>query len=519
VTRAQPAPTPDIAAWWSFGDQLGPHFTHCDSGDPAEEDKERPVILIESVSSLRRRPYHRQKVHLVISALRHRAAELGDRAVYVRAETFRAGFAEALSRLRMKPEQIAVRAPTSYGARRLCAELGVQVLPSVGFVTSEDEFSLWANGRGDKRLLLEDFYRNARKRTGILMDGDDPVGGRWNLDADNRQPPPRGRTRLDLPTPAWPVEDHIDEEVRQHLNALEESGQMNFIGQDGPRLFAATREEALSVLEDFTAHRLADFGPYEDATMAQDWVMAHSLLSAPLNLGLLDPREAIDSVESVFRRGDVPLASAEGFIRQVMGWRDYVWHLYWHLGEDYGQRSNALSARTPLPEWWRDLDAESVTARCMSATLADIRERGWVHHIPRLMILGNWALQQGYDPQETTEWFTSMFVDAYPWVMAANVIGMALYADGGVMATKPYASGGAYLKRMTDYCSGCAYRPTERTGERACPYTSGYWTFIARNSEQFRGNHRMAQPLRGMEKLGNLDQVIATVAERGSDPP
>ena len=497
------------AATWLFADQLGEHFL-----DP---DSDQPVILIESRAALRRRRYHRAKAHLILSALRHRAEELGDRAVFIAADTYRAGLEQALQTLDLTPDRVAVRAPTSYAARRLVTDLGVHVTPARGFVATEEEFATWAGGR--KRLVMEDFYRMMRRTTGVLMDGDDPAGNRWNLDADNRQPPPRRQATLGLPEPWWPVEDEIDERVRHDLDAWRADGSLVTVGEDGPRRFAATPAEARAVLDDFVTHRLEQFGPYEDAVMSDDWVMAHSLLSAPMNLGLLDPRDVVDRAERAYRSQRASLASAEGFIRQVMGWRDYVWHLYWHLGPDYVASSNALDAHTPLPEWWNDLDADAVTAACLSGTLADVRERGWVHHIPRLMILGNWALQRGFNPQETTDWFTRMFVDAYPWVMAANVTGMALYADGGVMATKPYAAGGAYIKRMTNYCADCAYTPTQRVGEGACPFTGGYWAFLQGNRELLKTNHRIAQPLRNLERLGDIESVVDQVSERGSSPP
>ena len=506
---------------WCFADQLGPHFL----GPPQSpgDDGEERVLLVESRAAFARRPYHRAKAHLVLSALRHRAAELGDRCVYVAADTY----SEALAGLKgagrrgraptaARPQELSVVDPTSYAARRFVRGRGLEVLPSRGFVTDEGEFSRWADGR--HRLVLEDFYREARRRTGVLMDGDEPRGGRWNFDAENRQPPPRGARSLGLPEPRWPEEDAIDAQVRADLDDWERRGLVRFTGRDGPRRFAVTRDEALATLEDFAEHRLASFGPYEDAAMAHDWVMAHSLLSAPMNLGLLSPLEAIDRVVSAGTSGKAGLPSVEGFVRQVMGWRDYVWHLYWYFGEEYAH-SNALQARTPLPDWWRNLDAESVRARCLSTALAEVRDRGWNHHILRLMVLGNWALQHGFDPRETTEWFTASYVDAYPWVMGANVLGMALYADGGRMATKPYACGGAYIHRMTDLCRGCDYRPTERVGERGCPVTAGYWAFLDRHRADFSGNHRMAQALRGLDRLADLPQVVDQERGRGSAAP
>ena len=501
------------SARWVFGDQLGPHFLGPEE-ERGRDDADR-VLLVESLRALQRRRYHRAKAHLMLSAIRHRAAELGDRAVLVRADTYREGvLASGLA-----PAALSVCDPTSYGARRLVRALGVHVLPARGFVTSESEFRAWAESRGKRRLLLEDFYRAVRQRTGILMDGEEPVGGRWNFDADNRLSPPRGATTLGLPEPWWPQEDAIDASVRADLDSWEAQGLISLVGDDGPRRFAATRDEALAVLDDFIAHRLPEFGPYEDAALAGDWVMAHSLLSVPLNLGLLDPREVIDRVVQSLAADGVPLSSVEGFVRQVMGWRDYVWHLYWHFGEDYVADSNALSAHEPLPQWWRELDSGVVTARCLSTAIGEVRERGWNHHILRLMVLGNWALQHGYDPRETTEWFTASYVDAYPWVMAANVVGMALYADGGRMATKPYAGGGSYIHRMTDLCRGCAYSPTQRVGPRGCPVTAGYWSFLARNRTALAGNYRMAQPLKGLDRLADLEEVLLQERERGDAPP
>jgi len=495
---------------WLFGDQLGPHFLGPDH-KPGDDGREKVLIVI-SKAAFRRRRYHRAKAQLVLSAMRHRAAELGDRATLVVAETYR----EAVEGL---AAPVSVCDPTSWAGRRLVRRLGADVFPSRGFMSSDHEFDEWARQRGGKRLLQEDFYRHSRVRTGILMDGDEPVGGRWNFDADNRLPPPKGALTLGLPHPWRPTEDDIDASVREELERWERDDGIAFGGEEGPRLFAATRDEALTALDDFIAHRLALFGPYEDAALTGDWAMAHSLLSAPLNLGLLHPREAIDRVVAAYADGRVPLSSAEGFVRQVMGWRDYVWHLYWHFGEDYVTGSNALGAHEPLPSWFNDLDADAVNARCLSTSLADVRDRGWNHHILRLMVLGNWALQRGYDPAATTEWFTRNYVDAYPWVMAANVVGMALYADGGQMATKPYAAGGAYINRMTDSCKGCAYRPTVRVGPHACPYTAGYWWFLDRERDRLAGNHRLAQPLASLGRLSDREQLVEQENGRGDTPP
>lgn len=486
------------ATRWLFGDQLGPHFV---------DDADQPLLLIESKAVFRRRRFHRQKAHLVLSAMRHRAAELGDRVTYVRADTYR----EALP-----GGPIEVVHPTSWAALRLVQTLdSVTVLPARGFVTAMDDFGRWAQGR--RTLVMEDFYRDARRRHDILMDGAEPAGGRWNYDADNREPAPKSG-RLDVDAPWWPEEDGIDAEVRADLDRWERDGEVAFVGADGPRRFAATRREAMSALHRFVDHRLAAFGPHEDAMLSGDDWMAHSLLSAPMNLGLIDPLEAIHRAEAAYRSGAAPLASVEGYVRQLMGWRDYVWHLYWQQGDAY-RHGNALHATRTIPAWFDELQADDVEARCLSNVLRGVRDNGWVHHIPRLMVLGNYAMQRGWRPAEVLDWFHRCFVDGYDWVMVPNAIGMSQYADGGVMATKPYASGGAYINRMSDYCGSCRYSPKVRMGDDACPYTAGYWAFLQAHEADLQGNHRMAQPLAGLGRLKDLEQVVEQERNRGSSAP
>ena len=471
-----------------FGEQLGPAF----------DDGDEPVLLVESLAAFRRRPTHRQKAHLYLSALRHRAADLGERAELVRAPTFRAALAG---------RDLVVADPPSYAARRLVREVGVEVEASRGFVTSEADFAQWVRGRTDASLVMDTFYRWVREREGILMTGaGKPVGGRFSYDADNRQAPPK-RPTLGLPDPWWPVEDEIDEGVRADLDAWEADGTVSFIGRDGPRRFAATPEEARAALDAFVRDRLPTFGPMEDATLAGDWTMSHSLLSAPMNLGLIHPREVVDAALAAGAAGAAPLNSVEGFVRQIIGWRDWMWHLYWHLGERYVHR-NALQARARVPDSFWELDPDPIEANCLSSVIGGVRDHGWAHHIQRLMMLGNFALERGWSPAETSEWFTGAFVDGTNWVMPTNVVGMSLHADGGVVATKPYASGGAYVDRMTDYCGGCRFDPRKRVGEDACPFTAGYWAFLAKHEDRFRHNPRLNQPLAGLRRLPDLDEVV-----------
>jgi deoxyribodipyrimidine photolyase-related protein len=474
-----------------FADQLGPHFS-----------LGGPLLLPEVLGQFGKRRYHRQKAHLILSAIRHRA--LDPEVTLVSLDSYR----ELLSHR----ELTAVVNPTSFSQRALVDSLvkalGLEVAPARGFVASEADFAAWAP-KG--RLRLEDFYRQQRLRTGLLMQGTEPAGGRWNYDADNRLPPPKGG--LPSPPPWQPVEDEIDAQVRRDLDALEREGWSVFSGSDGPRLFPVTRAEALAAAEWFIAERLADFGPYEDAVLSGNWAMAHSLLSPALNLGLLDPLELAGMAESAYLQGLVPIASAEGFIRQLIGWRDYVWHLYWHFGPDYVQ-SNALDANLALPDWWRELDYDSVDAACLSHSLEGVSTRGWLHHIERLMILGNFALQRGLNPQQVNDWFIDNFVDGTPWVMPANVIGMSLFADGGRMSSKPYAAGGAYISKMTDHCGGCRFDPRQRVGPNACPITSGYWFFVGSHMESLSRNHRMWQAVSGFKRLRDSAEIMAVEAER-----
>lgn len=486
---------------WLFADQLGPHF-----------DDGSDILLIEAKSVFARRTYHRQKAHLILSALRHRAQDANSGVTFVQADTYREGLRG------VDLSHVEGVAATSRAARQFVGSLGLaHILPERGWFTDPAEFADWVRSRDGKRLLMEDWYRSVRRRHGVLMQDDQPVGGRWNFDSENRLPPPKGHKHLPVP-PAWqPVEDDVDAQVRADLDRWQSEG-ITFLGDDGPRRFAVTRTEALSALEDFIRNRLTLFGPYEDAVLSDDPFMAHSLLSVPLNLGLLHPREVVERVVDEWRGGRATIASVEGFVRQVIGWREYVWHLYWHLGAEY-EHSNALKANVEPPAWFLEASADDVDAYCLKRSLEYVREFGYSHHIVRLMVLSNWAAQRGYAPEVVSDWFRRAFVDGYPWVMAANVIGMGLFADGGVMATKPYVSGGAYLHRMTNFCGDCRYDPKVRVGPNACPFSAGYWAFMHRHQEEFRGNHRLATALRTMDKLADLPELLRQEQARGVAAP
>lgn len=472
-----------------FADQLGSHF-----------DLGGEILLPVVTGQFAKRSYHRQKAHLILYSILARGRD--PRVSIVELDSYK----ELLSQSRLS---VAVK-PSSRPMLALAESLGIELLDHRGFCSSQREFAEFAGTK--TKLKLEDFYRIQRRRLDLLMAGAEPEGGRWNFDEDNRQPPPKAG--LGLPHPWQPVEDELDRQVRSRLDDLEAKG-VRFIGSDGPRKFAATQAEADLAVQDFLDNRLELFGPYEDAVDERDWVMAHSMLSVPMNLGLVDPISLVRLVEDRYRAGTAPLSSVEGFIRQVIGWRDYVWHLYWHFPADYTQK-NSLGAIQPLPLAIRDLNASGVKANCVSKTIESIDQNAWTHHIPRLMVLGNAFLQRGYQPSEVNDWFINAFADGTPWVMPANVIGMSLYADGGMMSTKPYAAGGAYINRMTNHCKGCQFDPKVRLGENACPITAGYWDFIGRHLEAFQNNHRMFQPVSGYKRLGDLSALHAQEAARDS---
>lgn len=492
--------TRDDTPLWLFADQLGP-AVH------GGEHTHREVLLVEATSALSKRRYHRQKLHLVLSALRHAGRDLGDRATLLRADTY----TDALTRFK---RPVLVHQPTSFAAERFVHRLREQglvadVLPTPTFALPRRDFEEWAGER--TRFRMEDFYRDQRRRFDVLMNGSDPVGNRWNYDEENREPPPKKQSALDVPAPYKPREDDIDEQVRRDLDGMN----LDTVGVDGPRLFAVTPTEANRALTRFIDHRLPTFGRYEDAMMGDDWAMAHSLLSVPLNLGVLHPLDAVEAAERAYRDDNAPLAAVEGFIRQILGWREYMWHLYWHFGPDYTAK-NELKARTHLPNWWADLDADAVTARCLHHALAGVRDRGWTHHIQRLMILGSHALQRGYRPDELTEWFATAYVDGFRWVMPTNVVGMSQHADGGLLATKPYTSGGAYINKMSDHCGDCEYDPKKRVGDDACPFTAGYWAFTHRHRDLLAKNMRTRRAVSSMERLGDLEAVLEQEAHRRS---
>ena len=480
---------------WILGDQLDRRRGALGGRGPDD----CRVLLVESEAKIAGRRWHVQRLHVVLSAMAHLAAELeaeGFEVDHRRASSLAAGV--AAHRRELGVDEVIVMEPASWDGRALVGELGVTVVPNDQFLCSYAQFDAWAGDR--TRLRMEDFYRWQRRRLGVLMDGDEPVGGRWNFDHDNREPPPDDGRRWPEPSPF--ALDDIDQAV---LDRLPDTW-----GDPPAGLWPVTRQQALTRLEEFIADGLPRFGPHEDAMLSGEWKLAHSVLSSSLNLGLLHPAEVVEAAVGAHDAGAAPIAGVEGFVRQVIGWREFVWGLYWRWMPHY-REENQLGADLPLPP---ALAGDASTAMACVADVVDrVARHGYVHHIERLMVLGNLSLTAGVAPQALTDWMWTHFVDGAEWVMVPNVVGMALHADGGRMATKPYASGGAYINRMSDHCGGCAFDPRQRTGPTACPFTTLYWDFLARNRDLLAGNARMARQVAALGRLRDLDDVREHAAQ------
>lgn len=482
---------------WVLGDQLNRSLGALRDAEPGSTR----VLMVESAAKARSKRWHRQRLHLVVSAMRHFAEELRDAGFEVdlrRADTLRSGLAE--HRREFQPSSVTAMEPASWDGRSMLVDEDVELVRSDQFLCHPEEFASWAHGKST--LRMEDFYRWQRRRLGYLMDGDEPAGGRWNFDDQNREPPPSGDHQWPEPPVTRP--DDIDRAVADEIES-----RPNVWGSPPSGLRPTTRRRALARLRHVVDEVLPVFGPHEDAMLSSNWHLAHTMLSAPLNLGLLSPHEVADAVDDAYRSGGVPIASAEGLMRQVIGWREYVWGVYWREMPDYRGR-NSLRARRALPPVYTGAPTEM---RCVSSTLRDLEAYGWTHHIQRLMVLGNLSLLHGVRPSELVDWMWAGFVDGAEWVMLPNVIGMALHADGGRMASKPYAAGGAYIDRMSDYCGDCRFDRRRRVGDDACPFTTLYWDFLARHAERFERHPRLAQQIRAMRRLSDLDQVRQRATE------
>ena len=452
------------------------------------------VVLVESARMTQGRRWHPERLYFMISAARHFAAEAkakGFEVRYLQAATTVDGL--KVVGVEFKSIPVIAAEPSSYRMTQNLEDFGVEFVENDFFLTSRGDFRLWAEAQ--KSFVMENFYRKQRVRLNILVDGATPEGGSWNFDKENRLPPPK---QYDWPPYLHHQFDEIDLEVATEL-------QMTPTGDWG-----TTRAAALLQLEHFLNYSFAGFGPLEDAIPSDNWAVHHSLLSPYLNIGLIHPQEVIAAALARFHQGGIPIASCEAFVRQIIGWREYINGMYWFLGEDYRNHNQLGANRKLLPLFE---DPSKTQMNCMKSVVTDVQTRSWVHHIPRLMVLSNLALLTGTNPQEYLNWMREQFIDANDWVMVPNVIGMATHADGGIMMTKPYGSGGAYISKMTQYCKPCVYDPKKRVGEDACPFTTLYWDFLARHREQFRSNHRMAQQFAGLSRLADLPELQARAVE------
>ncbi len=453
---------------------------------------------------------HQQRSAVFLAAMRHFAASLrgeGARVRYVTLEdrenthSLTAEVRRACAALR--PQRVIMTEAGEWRLRAefeiLAAELGQQGYPlevreDTHFLVSHDDFATFARTR--KSLQMEHFYRQVRRQHGILMQPDGtPEGGQWNLDHDNRRS--FKQAPKVPPLPRIPRDDIIEEVCR-----LVQTHLPNHPGNLESWIWPVTRDQAQNALDDFIEHRLPLFGDFEDAMWGGEPFLYHSLLSVPLNLKLLNPLEVVERAVKAYRTGHAPLNAVEGFVRQIIGWREFIRGVYWHAGPAY-RESNHLDAHGRLPDFFWSGEAPMA---CLREALAPVVAHGYSHHIPRLMVLANFCLIAGIEPRAVGDWFFEMYVDAIDWVTTPNTIGMALYADGGVVGSKPYAASGKYIQRMSNHCGNCAYAVTRRHGDGACPYNTFYWDFLLRHEARFARNSRMALVLRSLEKLGDSER-------------
>ncbi|CQH53382.1 cryptochrome/photolyase-related protein [Halobacterium hubeiense] len=469
-----------MTAVWVLGDQLSRER------GPLADDPDR-VLFVEASEFARRRRYHPQKLTLVFAAMRNLADDLradGVDVVYERADSFAAGLDAYFDA--HPGDELVVQRPATHGAadrlRELVTERGgsLRVVENEQFLCSPDDFDEWADDRDGDAYSHEAFYRWMRRETGYLLTDGDPEGGEWNYDEQNRETPPDDYESA--PLPEFEYGERVPE-VREWVAA-----EFDTWGDPDGFGWPVARQHAERALDDFLDHRLAEFGPYEDAMLADDWHLDHSLLSAALNVGLLGPREVVEAAISAYReREDIPLHSVEGFVRQVVGWREFVRHVYRREMPELAD-ANQLDQTRELPPLYWDPDATEMA--CVGTAVGRVHDRGYTHHIERLMVLSNFALLYGTSPQALNEWFYGGFVDAFHWVVTPNVVGMGSFGTAA-FTTKPYAASANYVDRMSDFCAGCRYDPDSTTGADACPFNSLYWDFLAAREDDLRANHRM----------------------------
>jgi deoxyribodipyrimidine photolyase-related protein len=493
-----------------LGDQLSPEISSLRGADPART----VVLMCEVAQECTYAPHHKKKIAFVLSAMRHFAGELraaGWQVDHVRLDdddntgTLTDELARAAAR--RSPRRIVLTEPGEWRLKSAFAEwrppagCRFEIREDDRFLCSHAEFRDWRQGR--KTLRMEHFYRMMRRKTGLLMEDGAPSGGRWNFDAENRKPAQRdllipGRRAFEPDPITRDVLDLVERRFPEAFGVLE------------PFRFAVTRADAERALDEFIRDALPRFGDHQDAMLADEPYLYHSLLSGYLNVGLLDPLTVCRRAEAAYREGAAPINAVEGFIRQILGWREYVRGIYWSEMPDYAGL-NHLEADRPLPEFY--WTGETGMA-CLRAAIGQTREHAYAHHIQRLMLTGTFAMLAGVAPTAIHEWYLGVYFDAFEWVELPNVVGMSQFADGGVMASKPYAASGAYIDRMSDYCGACRYKVGERTGPEACPFNALYWHFLDRNRAKLGGNPRLGPVYRTWDRM-KPDRRDALLARAG----
>ncbi len=485
-----------------LGDQLSEGLSALRAADPACD----VVVMAEVMAEGTYVPHHPKKIALVLAAMRKFAAHLRGQGWQVAYRRLDEEGAETIvgELLRRAEEFGAVEVlATTPGEWRLIralkeAPLTVHFHADDRFLATRSDFADWADGK--KQLRMEYFYRLMRRKTGLLMEGDRPVGGKWNYDAENRKAPPKG---VDHPgPPQFPPDTEVEEVL-----ALVEARFGTHFGHLHPFWFATTRAQALEALQHFIAHALPRFGDFQDAMMVDERWLYHSILSPYLNIGLLSPLEVCQAAEAEWQAGRAPLNAVEGFIRQILGWREFVRGIYFLEGADYPTRNALGHSRALPPLFW----GAPTGMQCLSQVVRQTQEEAYAHHIQRLMVTGNFALLAGIDPAEVHDWYLAVYADAFEWVEAPNTVGMSQFADGGIVGSKPYVSSGAYIHRMSNYCGSCSYRVEQKTGEGACPFNLLYWHFLDRHRARFEGNPRMGNMYRTWDRMEaeKQDRIIA----------
>lgn len=476
-----------------LGDQLSPHIAALKQADKAVD----VVVMAEVMEEAGYVPHHPKKIAFLFAAMRKFGAALqadGWRVAYTRLDDPDNGGSLGAELLRRAEEfgasDVLITEPGEFRVIQDLADVPLKLttLEDDRFIASHQEFETWAEGR--KQLRMEYFYRDMRRKTGLMMEGEEPAGGKWNYDHDNRKPAP-GSVEFNGPMRFEP-----DEVVGEVLALVEERFGDNF-GDLRPFWFATDTTQAKQHLSYWIKSGAPLFGDFQDAMVRDERFLYHGFVGAYINAGLLDPLEVCQAVEAAWKDGDIPINAAEGFIRQIIGWREYVRGIYFLEGPDYTSR-NVLEHDRKLPAlFW----GAKTWMACMDQAIGQTKEEAYAHHIQRLMVTGNFALLAGIDPHEVHEWYLAVYADAYEWVEAPNVIGMSQFADGGIIASKPYISSGNYIHKMSDYCKSCSYKIKDKTGADACPFNLLYWHFLDRHRARFEGNPRMGQMYRVWDKM------------------